>query len=209
MHVKRFPLGALWTNCYLIWDENNDGFVVDPGGPAEAVEDFIRTNDIRIHWIVLTHGHSDHLGGIAQLRNLSENGIAIHTDDAECLTNPERNLSAYSDNPIELASAERLLNDGDKLKIGKMTLDVIHTPGHTPGGICIIVSEGDTKFLLSGDTLFARSIGRSDLPGGDELVLTDSLRKLTVFPDSLRVFPGHGPETTIGEERLYNPYWPM
>ena len=109
---------------------------------------------------------------------------------------------------LELPSAEKMLNDGDRLKVGKMTLDVIHTPGHTPGGICIVVTDGEEQILISGDTLFARSIGRSDLPGGNEDVLIESLKKLDGLPDKLRVFPGHGPETTIGAEKQYNPYWP-
>ncbi|MDO4561058.1 MAG: MBL fold metallo-hydrolase [bacterium] len=208
MNIKRFPLGMLWTNCYLIWDDAGDGFVVDPGGPAKEVEDFIRSHDIRVHWIILTHGHSDHIGGISDLRNLSENGVAIHSEDAECLTSASKNLSTYMGETVELPSAEKLLKEGDRLKVGKMTLDVIHTPGHTLGGICIVVTDGDEQILISGDTLFARSIGRSDLPGGDEDVLIESLKKLDGLPDKLRVFPGHGPETTIGAEKQYNPYWP-
>ena len=98
--------------------------------------------------------------------------------------------------------------EGDRLKVGKMTLDVIHTPGHTLGGICIIVADGEEQILISGDTLFARSIGRSDLPGGNEDVLIESLKKLDGLPDKMRVFPGHGPETTIAAEKQYNPYWP-
>ena len=205
MNIKRFPLGTLWTNCYLIWDDSGDGFVIDPGGPAKEVEDFIRSQDIRVHWIILTHGHSDH---IADLRNLSENGVAIQSEDAECLTSASKNLSTYMGDALELPSAEKMLNDGDRLKVGKMTLDVIHTPGHTPGGICIVVTDGEEQILISGDTLFARSIGRSDLPGGNEDVLIESLKKLDGLPDKLRVFPGHGPETTIGAEKQYNPYWP-
>ena len=104
--------------------------------------------------------------------------------------------------------ADRLLHDGDKLTVGKMTLDVIHTPGHTPGGISVIVSDGEEKIMLSGDTLFARSVGRSDLPGGDEEVLLESLKKFENLPDCMRVLPGHGPETTIGAERAHNPFWP-
>ena len=109
---------------------------------------------------------------------------------------------------MELPSADKKLNEGDTLKVGSMNIRVIHTPGHTLGGICLYITEGDEELLISGDTLFARSIGRSDLPGGDEDVLVTSLKKLTDFPDKLRVLPGHGPETTIGAEKLYNPYWP-
>ena len=208
MNIKRFPLGTLWTNCYLIWDDSGNGFVVDPGGPAKEVEDFIRSHDIRLYWIILTHGHSDHIGGIADLRNISENGVAIHSEDAECLTSASKNLSTYIGEAVEMPSAEKLLKEGDRLKVGKMTLDVIHTPGHTLGGICSIVADGEEQILISGDTLFARSIGRSDLPGGNEDVLIESLKKLDGLPDKMRVFPGHGPETTIAAEKQYNPYWP-
>lgn len=208
MKIKRFALGALWTNCYLIWDANSEGIVIDPGGPAQEVEDFIRDNDIRLHWIILTHGHGDHIGGVADLRNLPENGVAIHAEDAECLVDANKNLSAFMGTSIELPSAEKKLNDGDQLKVGQMNIKVIHTPGHTSGGICLMITEGEEQVLVSGDTLFARSIGRSDLPGGDEVMLIESLKKLVDFPDKLRVLPGHGPETTVGAEKRYNPYWP-
>lgn len=208
MNIKRFPLGMLWTNCYLVWDDGGDGFVVDPGGPAEEVEDFIRAHDIRLRWIILTHGHNDHIAGIPSLRNVSENGVAVHEDDAGCLTSAEKNLSTYMGSAVEVGAADRLLRDGEKMSVGKMTLEFIHTPGHTPGGVCIVVSDGNDRILISGDTLFARSIGRSDLPGGDEGVLLASLKKLSSLPDGMRVLPGHGPETTIGAEKQYNPYWP-
>ncbi|NLD05469.1 MAG: MBL fold metallo-hydrolase [Synergistaceae bacterium] len=208
MKIKRFALGALWTNCYVISDADSEGIVIDPGGPAAEVEEYIRDNDIRLHWIILTHGHGDHIGGVSDLRNLSENGIAIHTEDADCLVDANKNLSAFMGPLVELPSADKKLNEGDILKVGNMNIRVIHTPGHTLGGICLYITEGDEELLISGDTLFARSIGRSDLPGGDEDVLVTSLKKLTDFPDKLRVLPGHGPETTIGAEKLYNPYWP-
>ena len=208
MKIKRFALGALWTNCYVISDAASEGIVIDPGGPAAEVEEYIRDNDIRLHWIILTHGHGDHIGGVSELRNLSENGIAVHTEDADCLVDANRNLSAFMGTSVELPSADKKLNEGDMLKVGNMYIRVIHTPGHTVGGICLHIKEDDDEVLISGDTLFARSIGRSDLPGGDEDVLVRSLKKLTGLPDKLRVLPGHGPETTIGAEKIYNPYWP-
>ncbi len=208
MKIKRFALGALWTNCYVVSDPKGEGVVIDPGGPASEVEKYIKDNDIRLHWIILTHGHGDHIGGVSELRNLSENGIAIHADDADCLTDANRNLSAFMGTVVELPSADKKLNEDDILKVGEMKIRVIHTPGHTTGGICLHVTEGDEEVLMSGDTLFARSIGRSDLPGGNEETLINSLKKLTGLSDKLRVFPGHGPETTIGAEKLYNPYWP-
>ena len=208
MKIKRFALGALWTNCYVISDAASEGIVIDPGGPAAEVEEYIRDNDIRLHWIILTHGHGDHIGGVSELRNLSENGIAVHTEDADCLVDANRNLSAFMGTSVELPSADKKLNEGDTLKVGSMNIRVIHTPGHTVGGKCLHIKDEDEEVLISGDTLFARSIGRSDLPGGDEDVLVRSLKKLTDFPDKLRVLPGHGPETTIGAEKIYNPYWP-
>lgn len=207
MKIKRFALGALWTNCYLIWDSNGDGFIVDPGGSATDVESFIRDNDILIHWIILTHGHYDHIGGIQELRNLSENGVAIHHKDAHCLTDATKNLSSFMETPFKMPAAERTLSDKDVLTAGTIKIEVIHTPGHTVGGICLLVTDGDEQLLLSGDTLFAKSIGRSDLPGGDEKVLLESLKKLERFPDNLKVYPGHGPETLIGTEKEQNPYW--
>lgn len=198
----------LWTNCYLIWDDDGVGFAVDPGGPADEVVEFISARRIKLEMVLLTHGHNDHIAGLEYLRGMASRGVAIHEDDAGYLVDPSKNLSQMMGYTVLLREADILLHDGDTLRVGRMTLDVIHTPGHTPGGISVIVSDGDEKIMLSGDTLFARSIGRSDLPGGDEEVLLESLKKFEGLPDSMRVLPGHGPETTIGEERIYNPFWP-
>lgn len=208
MNIKRFPLGMLWTNCYLIWDDDGNGFVVDPGGPAQEVVDFVSAHGIKLDMVLLTHGHNDHIAGVEYLRGMAARGVAIHGDDAGCLEDPSKNLSTMMGELVSVNKPDMLLHDGDKLTVGKMTLDVIHTPGHTPGGISVIVSDGDEKIMLSGDTLFARSIGRSDLPGGDEAVLLESLKKFEGLPDCMRVLPGHGPETTIGAERAHNPFWP-
>lgn len=208
MKQKRFALGALWTNCYLVWDSRGEALVVDPGGKADEVADFIDANKLRLNWIILTHGHGDHIGGVADLKGMSANGVAIHEKDAACLTSANKNFSSYMGEPIELRAADRLLSDGDSLKAGELDIKVIHTPGHTLGGISLLVSDSAEQVLFSGDTLFARSIGRTDLPGGDEDTLMQSLKKLEPLPDDLPVFPGHGPSTVLGEEKRYNPYWP-
>ena len=208
MKLKRFPLGMLWTNCYVVSSDTGAAVVVDPGGPAEEVRAYLEAEKLILEWILLTHGHGDHIFGVGELRDLARKGVAIDNGDAGCLTSPSQNLSGHMGQPVDFAPADHLLRDGEKIAVGGMTIEVIHTPGHTPGGCCFYVTEGGDAILLSGDTLFARSIGRSDLPGGDESTLVRSLEKLERFPDELGVYPGHGPDTTIGDERNLNPFWP-
>lgn len=208
MKLARFALGALWTNCYVVASSDGRAVVIDPGGPAAEVIRYMKDEDLSLEWILLTHGHGDHIGGIGDIRALSANGVAIARGDASCLQDPMENMSAMMGESVTQSSADRLLEDGDRLMIGGMAITVIATPGHTRGGCCFYAVEGDERVLFSGDTLFARSIGRTDLPGGDEPTLILSLKKLQDLPDGMRVFPGHGPATTIGEEKALNPFWP-
>lgn len=208
MNIRRFPLGFLWTNCYVVWSESRDAIVVDPGGDTTELRAFLESEGLKLRRVLLTHGHGDHIMGVGEIRGLAAEGVAIHGEDAECLTSPRANLSGEMGMPAVFDSADSFLKDGDVIEAGDMKITVIHTPGHTLGGCCFLIEEGGEALLLSGDTLFARSIGRSDLPGGDERVLIESLKKLENMPDSMRVYPGHGPETTIGEERALNPFWP-
>ncbi len=208
MEYRRFPMGALWTNAYLLWDREGTAILVDPGGdPSEAL-DFAEKNRLRIEWVLLTHGHGDHIAGLDAARGKSSRGVAIHFLDAPMLTAAEENLSRWLGAPIQCSEAEKSLEDGEILPAGKMTVRVIHTPGHTAGSSCFLVSEGEEKVLVSGDTLFARSVGRTDLPGGSEKDLKASLLKLNDLEDGIPVLPGHGPETTLGREKAENPYWP-
>lgn len=209
MKIKRFALGPLWTNCYVVCDSAGNGVIIDPSAPADEVENYVCDKDLHISWILLTHAHCDHIGGIPELINLSDNGVAVHYKDTALLTNASKNLSnSILHSPIALSAPDRELSDGDILNAGALEIKTIFTPGHTPGGCCYLITEGDEQVLVSGDTLFARSIGRSDLPGGDERLLLESLKKLTGFDDKLKILPGHGPETNIGDEREHNPYWP-
>ena len=211
MKLKRFPLGMLWTNCYVVSSSSGETVVVDPGGPTEEVRAYLEQEKLSLEWVLLTHGHGDHILGVGELHGLAKKGVAISEEDADCLTSASQNLSQHMGQAASFPPAEHMLRDGEKIAVGGMTIEVIHTPGHTPGCCCFYVTEGEEdaeKILLSGDTLFARSVGRSDLPGGDEGTLIHSLEKLARFPDSLRVYPGHGPDTTIGDERNLNPFWP-
>ena len=208
MRIKRFQLGSLWTNCYVVWSETLDAFVVDPGGPTEEVRKFIADNGLKVRRILLTHGHGDHIMGLMEIRGEAIDGVSIHPGDADCLTNPSKNLSTRMGSSVASGGPDSELGDGDVLTVGKMSVRVIYTPGHTKGGCCFYATEGKNALLISGDTLFARSVGRTDLPGGDEDTLVASLRKLARLPDGTPVYPGHGPSTTLGEERALNPFWP-
>ncbi len=208
MRIERFPLGPLWTNGYLFSDGDGISFFVDPGGDPEDVISNIRQKSLTLKSILLTHGHVDHVAGVSRLAEFTGAEIAISASDASMLSDPDESLSRWLGVSLSPVRPGRTVSDGDGFSVGRMTLSFLATPGHTPGSVCILVMDGDEQVLVSGDTLFARSVGRTDLPGGDSDALEKSLGRLASFPDDLRVLPGHGPETTIGAERRANPFWP-
>jgi glyoxylase-like metal-dependent hydrolase (beta-lactamase superfamily II) len=206
--IRRFQLGALWTNCYVLSCEAGDAVMIDPGGPTGEPRNYMADSSLRLAKILLTHGHGDHIMGLGEVRGSAAGGAAIHPEDAGCLVSAAENLSAMMGSPVEFAAADSLLSDGEDIKIGGMNIRVIHTPGHTRGSCCFYAAEGSDALLISGDTLFARSVGRADLPGGDEKELMASLKKLDAMCGDVPVYPGHGPATTMGDERALNPFWP-
>ncbi|MBQ3448114.1 MAG: MBL fold metallo-hydrolase [Synergistaceae bacterium] len=212
MQYKCFPLGALWTNGYLFWDdETHEAFFVDPGGNTQDVADFMAANNLTLKMILLTHGHIDHVAGINELVPSVGDNIYIHPDDSDMLRNPSRQLQALLG--VSFSGLEggkfRETEDGRIIDFPGFTIKTMATPGHTEGSVCYIVTDKEGhKVLLSGDTLFAQSVGRTDLEGGDWLKLEASLRRLAELDDGLHVLPGHGPDTSIGSEREFNPYWP-
>ena len=203
--IKSVVVGPVDVNCYVLKDKaTGKGAVIDPGGHVERIMSLINDMKADIAEIIITHGHFDHIGALDELRNAVGCGASIHELDAEMLLKSRKNLSIFMGTDASFRPAERLLKDGDVIRFGESFLKVIHTPGHTAGGICLY--DGD-KVLFSGDTLFAGSVGRSDFPGGDHYQLIESVVKaLAEVKDETVVYPGHGPETGMGYERKNNPF---
>jgi len=207
MLVRRFVVGSLATNCYIVWDSDSKiGAIIDPGFETESegfrILDFIRRSDLRVAYIVNTHGHFDHISGDAAIKDGTGASIMIHELDARYLTEPALSMPFYN---MEIAplKADILLREGDEIRIGGEKLRVIHTPGHTMGSISLLGREG----IFTGDTLFAGSIGRVDLPGSSPEAMRRTLKeKISKLPDRLHVYPGHGPLTTMKIEKERNPY---
>ncbi len=205
MTYKRLVLGALGTNCYVLWDDNGEGVVIDPADNAPAILDFLHLNNITLHEVWLTHAHFDHMMAAADLLRQTGARLAVHTKDAAALGDPDRNLSSWDPAfQLEPLKADRLFYEGDRLQVGEMCLTVLHTPGHTEGSCCFY--DEQKGVLFSGDTLFCCSVGRTDFPGGSMFILQQSLHRLLKLPEETIVCPGHESETTIGYEKCHNPF---
>ena len=203
MILKKVVVGPLGSNCYIVGSESNkEGMIIDPGDEAEVILRKVKDLGLEIRSIVLTHGHIDHIGALKEVKKATGAEVAIHTDEAKSLQGQSSSTLLGLAYPTPLPP-DRLLQDGDSLDIGDLHFWVLHTPGHSPGGICLS-GEG---VVFSGDTLFNCGIGRTDLPGGNSSQLMNSIHtKLMTLPDNTIVYPGHGPETTIGTERRGNPF---
>lgn len=206
MRITNLPSGMLSVNTYLAVDEEtNKGIIVDPGGYNKALTKAVNEKGTQIEYIILTHGHSDHICGVNEHKAEFPNAkIVAYKDEEEMLLNPDMNQSTAFGQPYTV-KPDILVSDGDELQLGSLTMKFIHTPGHTKGGMCIYIEKA--AVLFSGDTLFCQSIGRTDFPGGSYAEITDSIRnKLFKLPDETNVFPGHMGTTNIGFEKENNPF---
>lgn len=204
MIVRTVEVGDNATNCYIVASQRTlEGLVIDPGEDVALILAEVKALKVRVLRIVITHGHFDHILGIKDLKEALNVPVAIHTADAGMLTNPLASFAFLAGKIRPLPPADELLQDGQVLAFGDDALTVSHTPGHSPGSVSL-VGEG---LVFCGDVLFQGSVGRTDFPGGSQSVLVRSIRtRLLTLPDSTVVYPGHGPATTIGHERLTNPY---
>ncbi len=204
IEISKLVLGPIETNCYiLIESKSGNAIVVDPADDGEVIAERLSRRKARLQSIVLTHGHFDHIGGINGLSKHFPADVCIHAQDGDMITDAGKNFSLFTGHPIENAPAGCFLSDGMKIALGDDGLLVAHTPGHTQGSICL-VGRG---FVMTGDTLFRNSVGRTDLPGSSMDMLMHSIRnRLMLLDDETVVFSGHGDETTIGHERKRNPF---
>ena len=201
--LKIFTVGPMEANCYILYNpDKKEGLIIDPGAEGSRLIKFIKQEKICIDYIINTHGHPDHIGANRQIKEYTNAPILIHQYDAPMLTSSGSVLSLIF--PLESSSpaADTLIKDGDVIECAGMKLKVLHTPGHTPGGLSLLLDDA----IFTGDTLFSGSVGRFDLPGGSEEVLLNSINKILSLDENLIIYPGHGPSTTVSEELRSNPF---
>lgn len=205
MQIIKLVMGPVEANCYIVYIEGQEeAIVIDPGSyEISPIIEKLNEKGLSLRAIFLTHGHFDHILGVDKLREETGAKVHIHLGDKDCLTDESKNLSTYMGGGYSFAPADVILKDSDKITIGQMEINVIHTPGHTPGGVSYLING----VLFTGDTLFAGSVGRTDLPMGSYETLMKSIEKrILVLDPAMKIYPGHNEDSTIGIEINTNPF---
>jgi glyoxylase-like metal-dependent hydrolase (beta-lactamase superfamily II) len=207
MIFDSLEVGPLGVNCFILGcEETREGVIIDAGGDAQRIIAAVTRLNLKIIHLINTHGHFDHIGANRAVMEQFGADLLIHANDSAMLSRAAEVARAYRIPGENSPEADKFLSDGMEITFGKYRMTVLHTPGHTQGGCCLYIET--EKKLISGDTLFAESIGRTDLPGGSHEQLLESIRtRLFPLPDDVVVYPGHGPETTIAHEKNHNPYF--
>ncbi|OVE75328.1 hypothetical protein BVX97_05005 [bacterium E08(2017)] len=202
MNTETLVVGEFQANCFVVWGDSKEAIVIDPGADAEHILAFIDYHKLSIAAYMLTHGHVDHISATAKLCQQRPAPVGIHPDDLAWAYGPENHFEPFYSVPDKPDNTDRSLSDGQSFTDGGLTYKVISTPGHSPGSVCFYFEDENT--LFAGDTLFAGSIGRTDLPGGNMGDMNNSLKLLASFPDETIVYSGHGPSSTIKFEKENN-----
>ncbi len=204
MIIKKVVVGELMTNCYLLaCKETKKTAIIDPGADKDIIIDKLKELDLNPQYIILTHAHADHIGAVKELKKYYNIPICVHKNDEKMLNDSNKNLTALIFGKDIVLDADRVLEDKENIRIGSLTIEIIHTPGHTLGGISLKCNN----VIFSGDTLFNEGIGRTDLPGGSHQQIIDSIKsRIFSYDNGIIVYPGHGMETSIGYEKENNPF---
>lgn len=201
MIIRKLVVGPLQENCYIVGDDRTrEAIVIDPGDEPDRIVETIKEDKLNVSTIVCTHGHFDHLGAIGDIKRETGAKVLIHNDDLFIFKTARQQAALWGFEIDDMPDPDETVKEGDIIRVGNLVFKFIHTPGHSPGSICLY-GEG---VVFTGDTLFQDSVGRTDLPGGNMEKLKESFKRLLNLPDEIEVFPGHGPETTIGRERQEN-----
>lgn len=202
MKIEKLEVGIYAANCYIVFDELKKAFIIDPGGSFNKIKEFILENDLKVEKILLTHAHADHIGALKKLKDFTKAPIFCHEKERELITNKKNNLSALMGMDHVEMESDFYLKDKEKINFSNKEIVCIHTPGHTPGSVCYEIEEN----LFTGDTLFAGSIGRTDLFGGNLPDMKNSLKKLASIKKDLIILPGHSFASKLSREKKTNPY---
>jgi len=203
MLVERFVVGALEVNCWVVADEaSREAMVVDPGDEPDRIEDWLKEKGLKAKYLVCTHSHFDHVGGLPELKEATKADILLHKAELPIYERAAEMARLWGFQLEKLPKPDRFVAEGDEIALGGLSFKVWHTPGHSPGGICLVTPEA----VFTGDSLFAGSVGRTDLPGGDYETLMKSLQRLSALPGDTAVYAGHGPASRVSREKASNPF---